>query len=176
MAHYENATHVRTQVTAALLNMMKTRDYPSISISDLAQAAQVSRSSFYRNFTDKDDVVRQHLRHLLERWGADFEAVPGQDFSDSLLRHFYANREFYLLLYRCGLSWMLHEHIRGACRVNAGEPPVFTYAAAAVAGALFGWVDEWISRGMKETPEELKRLSDTIRQGDRTCNSQSIPI
>ena len=66
MAHYENATHVRTQVTAALLNMMKTRDYPSISISDLAQAAQVRRSSFYRNFTDKDDVLPQHLCHLLE--------------------------------------------------------------------------------------------------------------
>lgn len=104
MAVYENATHVRTQVTAALLRLMETREYQTISISDLASAAQVSRSSIYRNFADKDDILRRYLQSMIKEWGRDFEAAPGQDFSDSLLRHFYMNRDFYLLLYRSGLS------------------------------------------------------------------------
>lgn len=159
MAVYENATHVRTQVTAALLRLMETREYQTISISDLASAAQVSRSSVYRNFVDKDDVLRRHLKKLMEKWQQNFEATPGQDFSDSLLRHFYANRNFYLLLYRSGLSWMLHDNIKAACGLKADMPPIFAYGTASIAGALFGWADEWISRGMNETPEELKELA-----------------
>lgn len=168
MAVYENATHVRTQVTAALLRLMETREYQTISISDLASAAQVSRSSIYRNFADKDDILRRYLQSMIKEWGQGFEAAPGQDFSDSLLRHFYMNRDFYLLLYRSGLSWMLHENIKAACGLKADMPPVLAYGTASIAGALFGWVDEWISRGMKETPEELGALSKAFRQSQTT--------
>lgn len=161
MATYENAAHVRTQVTAALLKLMETRPYQAISISELASAAEVSRSSIYRNFADKDDVLRRHLQNLMKEWSRDFEAMPGQNLSDSLLRHFYANRNFYLLLYRSGLSWMLHESIKAACGLTTDMPPILAYGTASIAGALFGWTDEWISRGMKETPEELKELAET---------------
>lgn len=95
----------------------------------------------------------------MEEWQQSFAAMPGQDFSDSLLRHFYANRNFYLLLYRSGLSWMLHENIKAACGLKADMPPILAYGTASIAGALFGWADEWISRGMNETPEELKELA-----------------
>lgn len=157
-----NATYVQAQVTATLLKMMETDSYQTISISELAYAANVSRSSFYRNFADKDDVLRRHMQSLLDVWRKDFDAVPGQDFSASLLRHFYENRDFYLLLYRSGLAWMLHENIKNACNVDADASPVFAYAAASVAGALFGWIDEWISRGMVETPEELEQLAAEV--------------
>lgn len=159
IATYENATHVRTQVTAALLRLMETREYQTISISDLASAAQVSRSSIYRNFADKGDVLRRYLNKLMEEWKRDFEATPGQELSNSLLRHFYTNRDFYLLLYRSDLSWMLHENIKTACGLKADMPPILAYGTASIAGALFGWVDEWVSRGMKETPEELEKLA-----------------
>lgn len=159
MAAYENATYVCTQVTAALLKLMEIRPYQEIGISDLARAAQVSRSSIYRNFSGKDEVLRRYLKKLMDDWRRDFEAEPGQALSGSLLRHFYANRDLYLLLYRSGLSWMLHENIKDACGLKADMPPVLAYGAASVAGALFGWTDEWISRGMKETPEELEALA-----------------
>ena len=146
MATYENATHVRTQVAAALLRLMGTREYQTISISDLASAAQVSRSSVYRNFADKDDVLRRYLKKLVEEWGRDFEATPGQDFSDSLL----------------------HENMKAACGLKADMPPILAYGTASIAGALFGWVDEWISRGMKETPEELGELAKTFRHPQTT--------
>ena len=164
MGTYEKETYARTQITAALLQLMETRDYQTIHISDLVYAAQVSRSSFYRNFTAKDDVLRRYLNGQIAEWGRAFEAKPGQDFSDSLLRHFYEKRDFYLLLYRSGLSWMLHEAIKSACGWKADMPPILAYGTASVAGALFGWVDAWISRGMQETPEELKQLAIQVEQ------------
>lgn len=159
MAAYDNTTYVCAQVTTALLKLMETSQYHTINISELATAAQVSRSSVYRNFVDKDDILRRHLKKLIEAWKQNFEASPGQDFSGSLLRHFFANRDFYLLLYRSDLSWMLHESIKNACGLKPDMPSVIAYGTASFAGALFGWVDEWISRGMKETPEELEMLA-----------------
>lgn len=159
MASYANATYVRDQVTAALLQMMKEQEYPTISISDLVQTAAVSRSSFYRNFNDKDDVIRNYLKSLIQAWQYKFSNAPSEEFSFSLLQHFYQNKDFYLLLYRSGLSWMLFENIKNACGVCSDAPSILAYGAASVAGALFGWADEWISRGMKETPEELKQAS-----------------
>lgn len=166
MASYANATYVRDKVTETLLQMMRERDYQTISVSELVQKADVSRSSFYRNFTDKDDVVQKYLKRLIQDWECDFSIGPNQDLSDSLLRHFYQNRDFYLLLYRSGLSWMLFESIKSACGVRSDAPPVLAYGAASIAGALFGWIDEWISRGMRETPRELKNLAEEFQRSD----------
>ena len=89
MAIYENATHVRTQVTAALLKLMETTSYQAISISELACAAEVSRSSVYRNFADKDDVLRQYLKNggktLRPRQGRIFLTVYSSTFMQTVI-------------------------------------------------------------------------------------------
>ena len=159
MATYENADYVRTRATAVLLEMMEETDYREIRVSELVRRAQVSRSSFYRNFTDKDDVLRQHLRHLTAQWRESLEEGPEQDLSGSLIRHFYAHRELCLLLHSSGLFWMVYDHIKEACGVNVDTPSVLAYGKAAWAGAIFGWAEEWTARGMEEPPEKIKELS-----------------
>lgn len=159
MAAYENAAYVRTQVTGMLLHMMETADYQSIRISELVRRANVSRSSFYRNFTDKDDVLRRHFQCLTEEWGRSFEAESEKDLSGSLICHFYAHRDLCLLLHRSGLFWMMYNHIKEACGVSADTPSLLAYGGAAAAGAIFGWLEEWTARGMVESPEEIKQLS-----------------
>lgn len=59
---------------------------------------------------------------------------------------------------------MIYENIKNACGVNSDTPPILTYGAASIAGALFGWTDEWMSRGMKETPKELKKLAEEFKK------------
>lgn len=159
MASYPNATYVKDTVTATLLRMMETQVYSTITISELVKESRVSRSSFYRNFSDKDAVMQNYLDRLMDSWKESFTSTTGQDFSDSLLRHFYGHKEFYLLLYHSGLSWMLYENIKKSCGVCSDSPAIQAYGAASIAGALFGWADEWIARGMRETPDELKNLA-----------------
>lgn len=122
MATYENADYVRTRAAAVLLEMMEETDYREIRVSELVRRAQVSRSSFYRNFTDKDDVLRQHLRYLTAQWRESLEEGSEQDLSGSLIRHFYAHRDLCLLLHSSGLFWMVYDHIKEACGVNADTP------------------------------------------------------
>ena len=104
----------------------------------------------------------------METWKADLKKDPDQRFSQVLLERFYRHRDFFLSLYRSHLSWMLHDHLNDFCGLNSTLPPVAAYAIAAIAGALFGWVDEWISRGMLETPAEL------IKLGNACPNTESM--
>ena len=44
-------------IVTALIELMKVRDYASITITDLTRKAGVSRMAYYRNYTSKEDII-----------------------------------------------------------------------------------------------------------------------
>lgn len=105
--------YVIEHITAALVKLMGIYPFDEISISQICQEAQVGRASFYRNFESKRDVLEKHLIILIREWGREFEDTCDINaFSDTLLKHYYKHRDFYLLLYRHGLSAMIYENLR----------------------------------------------------------------
>lgn len=152
--------YVVEHITGTVLNLMQQNPLGELSISQICDDAGVGRASFYRNFESKEDVVRKYLEKLIQEWGKDYES-KGEPayFSASLLRHFYKHKDFYLLLYRQGLSEMIYENIRWAAKLDEAQSNMERYAKSMIAGAIFGWVDEWMRQGMPETPEELILLT-----------------
>lgn len=151
---------VRECLTTALVQLMQEQPFDGIAITDLVRRAGVSRVSFYRNFTSKKNVLEQHLMSLIQEWGREFEdrGDPGY-FSESLLRHCYLHRDFYLLLYRHGLSDLIYEAIRTAARLEDAKDNMERYGRSLVAGMIWGWLDEWMRQGMPETPDEIVLLT-----------------
>jgi AcrR family transcriptional regulator len=49
----------------AMLLLMDKKPYDQIGISEITEKAGVARTSFYRNFTGKDDVILQYLDAIL---------------------------------------------------------------------------------------------------------------
>ena len=49
-------------ITEALLALLKEKDYQDISITELCEKADVTRTSFYRNFKSKDDILFKRVR------------------------------------------------------------------------------------------------------------------
>ena len=64
MNNRQKNSYVRRQILQALLAMMEEQDFPAISVSALTARAGVGRASFYRNFTGKEDVLRQEAARL----------------------------------------------------------------------------------------------------------------
>lgn len=158
---------IKDCITKALLQMMKKQPLDAITITALVKTAGVSRVSFYRNYTDKQDIIKQHLRKLMNEWGDDFEKNNNGDmnyFSESLLHHYYKNKDFYLLLYQHELSNLIYENLRTACKLEEARNPIERYLKAMIAGTIFGWVDEWLRLGMKESPAELITLTAMLQK------------
>ena len=63
MNDQEKNTYVKTQLTAALLELLEEKALRDISISEIASAAGVHRVSFYRNYLRGTDIADFRGRH-----------------------------------------------------------------------------------------------------------------
>ena len=147
------------KITDGLLELMEEMPFKEITVSDIVRRAEVGRASFYRHFDSKEAVVRHHLAKLLKEWGREFEATGRpEELGPTLLRHFYGHKHFYLLLHRCGLSHYLLDAIRAKMELD-NKTGSEAYSLSWFAGALYGFVDEWMRRGMITSPDELEAMS-----------------
>ncbi|MGN0504932.1 MAG: TetR/AcrR family transcriptional regulator [Lachnospiraceae bacterium] len=161
MNNKEKNTYVKKQITTALLKMLETQSLATVSIRDIANEAGVGRASFYRNYESKEDVLRQHTVYLTRLWGKEFESNPDSSVFNvfgSLFEHYRKNKEFYMLLYRENLSYLILDTIREICGPKAEMTNQEAYGKAFFAYGLYGWIDEWIARGMQESAEELNAM------------------
>ncbi len=161
MNNEQKNTYVRKQITETLLVLMETRNIGDISISEITARAKVGRVSFYRNYKDKEDILRQESQRLLSRWGDLFskknEEEYQMDFLD-MFNFFQANREFYLLLYKSNQTDLILESYLTQARIAESASNLEAYMKSFWAYGVYGWIIEWIGRGMKESGEEIKSL------------------
>ena len=137
----------------------------SISVQALVDAAGVGRASFYRNFASKEDVLQQESVRLTNEWKTNFDhehpdGTPGQDnlWLVSLLDFYKDHAEFYLALYHAGLSHIMQETILGYFDRSPEIPNGLAYLNSAIGYMLYGWVHEWMNRGMQESGTEIARM------------------
>ncbi|GIP45461.1 transcriptional regulator [Paenibacillus sp. J45TS6] len=154
-------TYVKNQITNTLLDLLKTKELKSITISDLTSAAQVSRVSFYRNYDEKETVLKEYLFKLIEKWYKEFQesgSTSEDELLGSLFGHFSKNKDFYLLLSQRKLLYLLKEILKELFGPKPEYPNFGAYVAAYFSYGLFGWIEEWFARGMQETSEEMTIL------------------
>lgn len=165
MSNEGRNAYVIEHINQAFFKLLEDKSINDISISEICDMAGVGRMSFYRNYQSKKDILEKHLMELIQEWGKEFEAQGDPNyFSESFLKHYYKYKDFYLLLYRQGLSDMIYETIRTACKLDEAENNVERYVKSMVAGMIWGWIDEWLRQGMPETPDELILLTSQLNK------------
>ena len=119
-------------MSAALALVVKGQHFSNISIREVAKNAQVVPTSFYRHFTDMDDlglalvdelslVLRQLMRKARQEV-RDPQLII-QHSMDLFIEHVYTNRSFFVFMSQelAGGSERLREAIRGELLFFANE-------------------------------------------------------
>ena len=147
-------------ITQSLFRLIKRKPYHRITVTDIVREAGVSRNSFYRNYQSTEDIIRQFLQERTSRWWDGFVAHPDRypHVISEMFRHLLDMREEIDLLYRARLSHLLMEHIVLCGKQSRTGEMKNTYQTAFMSGGLCGLVNEWILRGMRESPEEMERV------------------
>ena len=159
MSNAGRNAYVTEHITAAMLSLLKEKPLSEISISELCDRAGVGRASFYRNFQEKEDVLCAHIKRLFDEWTGELTKDPPLDrLILALFSHFEANRDFYALLSERGLVPLMKDVILSACGFRPEQEAVNAYASAFAAYSLYGWVEVWFLRGMKESAKEMAEL------------------
>lgn len=160
MSNEGRNAYVIGQLNKAMLALLKEKPLQDISISELCNRAMVGRTSFYRNFETKEDVVKAYIQQLFSGWmkGDENDKPAADSLILAVFSHFELQRDFYSLLSERGLVHLLKDVILGLCNYSPAGDAVAAYASAFAGYSLYGWIDTWFQRGMAESAQELAEL------------------
>ncbi len=167
MNNHEKNQYVRTQILNTLMEMMEEQSFDSIVISTLTKRAEVGRASFYRNYTDLKDVLKQESDRLINDWGGSFIMDGTDNISAkliSLLDYMKKHSEFYLNIYQANLDNIVEETVISLFSISEELPNALAYLFTSVAYMICGWIHEWIKRGMQESGTELANLINSTQK------------
>lgn len=159
---------MKTYMAQSLFLLMQKSPYDEISIGEITKRAGVNRSTYYRNFTSKDDIIHFYLNRMMEEYTSAYilqEKRSLRDYLQTLFEHFYAHKNALLLLYQNKLSHLLlntfndwFSHLEKTENVSMREH----YRIAYHVGGIYNHLMLWFSRGMQETPLEMVQISLSI--------------
>lgn len=150
--------YVIEHITDALLKLLGDKPLGDISISELCDLAGIGRASFYRNFESKEDILLRYIHKIFKEWTNEADKKENRPLSELLgllFMHFEKHRDFYSLLNERKLIYLLKDVVIGLCGPKPDNDKVEAYARAYVAYALYGWIEVWFQRGMRETADEI---------------------
>ena len=148
-----------------LLALLKDKSYEEITIGEIARKAGVNRSTYYRHFRTKEDVVRYYLDSIMVEYQEKFVQRKSQEFSEYLLtmfQTFYSHREHLILLHRAGLTACLLDVLWRQFQFEKLVSQADTEQAYRVSyhmGGIYHNLLLWFSREMRESPEEMTKTA-----------------
>lgn len=165
MGNLERNTYVREQIINATLDLLKEKEMKEITIRDISSRSQVSRASFYRNYDSKEDIIKTYIGKMIVDWQMNSPEIKlkeetGND--DEMLGSLFGllkeHNDFFLLLNDRGLLYLLRDTLKEIYGPKSEYPNLGAYFAAFIFYGIYGWIEEWISRGMQESAEEMAKL------------------
>ena len=169
----------------ALLELMREKPLEKISIEEMTAKADVGRSTYFRYFKSKDEVLSFKIRCLWKRYdeahGLSAGGGDGPAMMSQILRFCLETRDINDLLYSTGhQNCILDAYLQILSPAEAEDDDVLAYYSSNFAAyALFGIVNAWILRGYKETPEEMERIMRQSLGGTEDAvkeNAQNRPL
>ena len=161
MSNEGRNAYVIEHITNALIKLLRKKPIADISISELGETAGIGRASFYRNFDSKEDILIGYINTLFREWMDEYgkeENRPLSDLLGMMFSHFEKHKRFYAMLNKRELVYLLKDVIIGICGPKPEHTTVEAYASAYVAYTLYGWIEVWFTRGMRETAEEITEM------------------
>ena len=159
----------RHLLSAALMELIREKDYSTITVHDIIERANVGRSTFYAHYRDKDDLFLGELDHVIEMLGdsmPDHEEIPFFP-SLGLFRHVGEEYKLYkALLWTPGID-LLIKHLQKSLseRIEQGlkksgkkyEVPL-PILANFTAGNFLTLLTWWLENKRIYSPEQMDEV------------------
>lgn len=166
----------RRMLQTALLDLTRDQPLDEITVAEIADHAEVNRSSFYQHYSDRETLLADALDAQAAAVGADLAsldaaAIPGDAAPPELVlrytHHVYAHAALYRLALGEHGSSIAVARLRnriaavamtgyaqyGQDEADLGMP--VEIAAAAVAGSLLGMLIAWLESTDPVPPEQV---------------------
>lgn len=157
----------------AIIELMKEKPLNDISINELVKKADLSRSAFYNHYESKTDILYEYAVELYLQY---VDSILNGDTSTQLqnwkllLSHYLDWRDFYILIYQNGLSYILYDvQIKNSNRMMAAIEKTLGFQIVDKELYYNVFVPyhrraeieltlQWLANGAKESVDEMAQL------------------
>ena len=169
------ARRTRQSLHQSLMRLIVERGYEAITVADIADDADVGRSTFYAHFTDKEDLLRsaaanlraivlhQHAAHGARSLTPEARVLG---FTHFMTEHLYEQRQLFHALMRgqAGpiildvMGNVLRDIVRAELKqlgIPAQGPRPREMLTQFIVGSYVAVIMWWLERGGKEKPEAI---------------------
>lgn len=161
------ALRSQKKISQALIDLMADRPYEEITISKLTDHAGLSRRTFYRNYTSKDDIINQYYHSIWEEYTEKVQKEEDTSLTNialvffniiykhrELLSLFNQNNLFYLFLNQVSYL-MIKDYPNRSTAFDSMDSASLAYITLFISGGFFQMAKAWFDGGQKESPQEL---------------------
>lgn len=148
----------------ALIQLMEAKEFSKITNKDITNKAGLAEITIYRNFKNKNDIIKFYLNTLFDEWQKEWD--DNENIGYQVFRFFWKNKAIIDLLYKANLQYLLIDNILALHNYKEEDSDVEAYSKVTVAYLIFGWCDEWYKRGMKNTPEEMVKYFNQTKNNE----------
>lgn len=169
-------TRTNRMLRTALLELLDEKPYPKITVSDIVERADLSRSTFYVHFDTKEDLLASFVDNILDEF---FDILSSRNFSNpdvhadieiniSIFRLWKDNAAITQLVQATDIDHIMMRSLTKAWLRNYEEhiadkrphtaPVLSDYINRYLACSYFGILRHWIDEGMQQPAELMGRL------------------
>lgn len=152
--------NTKEKIVYSLVNLMNKKPYENITIKEIAENAEINRSSYYYNFNSKDEIIKYQLKKIINEYFDFFEMIENktkENYIYVMLAISSSYEKFFSALYKSNQIYifqqLLIDSLRKAIKMSSEEN---LYEIYYFAGGLCNFIICWISKGM---PGNIRKLS-----------------
>lgn len=163
----------RKNILAAMTRLLQTKSFEQITVTNICQEAEISRSGFYLHYVDKYDLVEVNLQKFRDRANQFLAETSDRDKTklfSNMLNYLQGEGKLIAALLSENGSVEVQNYIKRVMQENA-RVNIFPqlnlkieseteqhFAIIFLSNALLGVLQDWINRGQKESPAELVKI------------------
>lgn len=161
----------RDRIVSAMMRLTREKPISEVTVQELTELADVSRMTFYRNYTSKEDVFISNIHDILALYQeCDAQQNPEGHFYDkgrihNSFSYFYQYKSFVNALICCGFSDIFLQNLTEFVLnkwLKDTEDKLERCRIVSFVGILFNSYLDWIQSPQQLTLEELTDLVSSI--------------
>ncbi|MCB9460463.1 MAG: TetR/AcrR family transcriptional regulator [Anaerolineaceae bacterium] len=165
----------------ALLELIVEKGYDSITISDIADRADVARTTFYMHFADKDELLFKSIREIYQALfdqvvhdasilldpdcieAGDFEHVQEYAAFYKVMLSHQGSMAFFVYVMEYLAQEFCEKLLKEVVTLTGHIPTVpLQLQAYIMSGQLIATVKWWLDNDLKHTPEQMATMLKNI--------------
>lgn len=154
---------MKSYIAQSLLILMEKKDFQNITIGEIVKKAGVNRSTYYRHFNKKEDIIIYFLDNLSKtflEWRKK-QNLELEEYLTKMYEHYLKHKKQMLTIYKNGLSILLLDVLKKYLGGNDNKSKQISeqYNIAFHIGGTFNHFMLWFSRDMIDSPETMAKYT-----------------